>query len=103
MQGSRTLTALAGITGSIAVSVVVYVYTGSLLLFFFIPFIPFLFLNRGGEETDSDRRRPPVRECSRCGFTIKNPEFEYCPRDGSRLSEPAHRSEAPERNGLSLR
>lgn len=83
MVGSRTLTALAGLLGSVALSALVYVYTGSILFFLFIPFIPFLFL-RGG---DDDGDGPPVRTCSRCEFSTRDPEFEYCPRDGSRLYE----------------
>lgn len=81
MVGSRTLTALAGLLGSVALSVLLYVYTGSILLFVFIPFVPFLLL-RGGEDDG-----PPVWTCSRCDFSTRDPAFEYCPRDGSRLYE----------------
>jgi hypothetical protein len=82
MVGSRTLTALVGIVASLALSALLYAYTDSLLFFLFVPFIPFLFARR-----DEGTNRPPVRECSRCEFTTRNPEFEYCPRDGSRLHE----------------
>ena len=85
MVGSRTLTALVGIIGSIALSVLLYAYTGSLLFFLFVPFIPFLFMNRGSSEETTHRL--PVRSCDRCDFTTQDPTFEYCPRDGSRLHE----------------
>ena len=85
MVGSRTLTALAGLLGSVVLSVLVYAYPGSILFFLFIPFIPFLFFRGGGGDGDADR--PPVRTCSRCEFSTRNPAFEYCPRDGSRLYE----------------
>jgi hypothetical protein len=83
MVGARTLTALVGIAASIGASVLLYHYTGSLLFFLFVPFVPFLFGNRD----DGSQTGPPVRECSRCDFRTRNPEFEYCPRDGSRLYE----------------
>jgi hypothetical protein len=47
------------------------------LFFLFVPFVPFLF--RGARE------RPPVRECPVCGFRTRDPEYDYCPRDGHRL------------------
>lgn len=85
MVGSRTMTALVGVIVSIALSALLYVYTGSLLFFLFVPFVPFLFINRSESETEP--RRPPWRQCTRCDFRTRNPEFEYCPRDGSRLYE----------------
>jgi hypothetical protein len=81
MVGSRTLTALVGLLGSLAVSALLYVHTGSVLFFLFVPFVPFLFADRGGGE------EPTLYECPRCGFETRNSEFEYCPRDGSRLRE----------------
>jgi hypothetical protein len=84
MVGSRTATALVVGAASLAVSVLIYYYTGSLLFFLFVPFVPFLFSDRG-PETEQDEQ--PVFECSRCGFSTRNPEFEYCPYDGSRLYE----------------
>jgi hypothetical protein len=84
MVDSRTLTALAGVLVSIVLSVALYVYTGSLLFFLFVPFVPFLF--RSGRREDAVDR-PPVKACSRCGFQTRDPDFEYCPRDGSRLYE----------------
>ena len=83
MVGSRTLTALVGIVASLAISALRYLYTGSLLVFLLVPFVPFLFATGHRETTPVER--PPLRECSRCGFRTRDPEFEYCPRDGSRL------------------
>ena len=85
MVGSRSLTALVGVIVSIALSALLYVYTGSLLFFLFVPFVPFLFMNRG--ERGGGSERPPVRSCERCDFRTRNPAFEYCPKDGSRLYE----------------
>lgn len=84
MVGSRMATALVVGTASIALSALLYVYTGNLLFFLILPFVPFFF-RTGDEETDAGS--PPVFECSRCDFSTRNPEFEYCPRDGSRLYE----------------
>lgn len=81
MVGSRTVTAIAGIVLSLLVSFLVYHYTNSLLLFLFVPFVPFLF-RRGSTES---REQPPVKECPRCDFHTTGREYEYCPRDGSRL------------------
>lgn len=86
MVGSRTLTALLGIGVSLAISVVLYRYTGWLLFFLFVPFVPFLF--RSGGNGAAPVERPPVTECPQCGFRTRNPEYEHCPRDGSRLREP---------------
>lgn len=85
MVDSRIPTALAGIVGSVALSALLYAYTGSLLFFLFVPFVPFLFTNRN--RTRDGSRRLPVRVCDHCDFKTRNPEFEYCPRDGSRLYE----------------
>jgi hypothetical protein len=84
MVGSRTAAALVVGAASLAASVLVYYYTGSLLFFLFVPFVPFLFSDRK-TETEQDTRA--VLECSRCGFSTRDPEFEYCPYDGSRLYE----------------
>lgn len=83
MVGSRTLTALVGVVVSLAISVVLYLYTGWLLFFLFVPFVPFLFRAGGTAPVE----RPPLKECSRCGFRTRDPEFEHCPRDGTRLQE----------------
>lgn len=75
---SRTATAIAGLGLSVAVSIVAWVVFDFPFLFLFVPFIPFLF--RRGEAD-----RPTVHECPECGFTTRNPEFTYCPRDGTPL------------------
>jgi hypothetical protein len=75
---SRLLTALVGLALSLVISVAVYVYLDSLLLFLFVPFVPFLF--RGGDDDE-----PPVRECPACGYRTRAADHEFCPRDGSRL------------------
>ncbi len=82
MVGSRTLTAAVGIVASLAISVALYLATGSLLFFLFVPFVPFLFRGIG-------RSAPTevVRRCPRCSFRTTDPEHEYCPRDGSRLED----------------
>jgi hypothetical protein len=83
---SRTATAAVGLLVSLAVSVAAWYYFDTLLLFLFLPFVPILF--RGGSD---DRRGAaslnPVKECPRCGFRTRNPEFSHCPRDGTRLEE----------------
>ncbi|PSP78341.1 hypothetical protein BRC88_11645 [Halobacteriales archaeon QS_4_69_225] len=86
MVGSRTLTALAGLLVSLAVSVAVYVYTGSLLLFLVVPFVPFLFSSSPRDEAGTHEKRP-VKRCPSCDFRARDPEFDYCPRDGRRLRE----------------
>lgn len=86
MVGSRVVTALAGLVVSLAVSVALYVYTGSVLLFLFVPFVPFLFSSSLGRDPAVEQRSS-ARECPECGFLARDPEFEYCPRDGSRLRE----------------
>jgi hypothetical protein len=84
MVGSRAVTALAGLVASLAVSVAVWMYTGSLLLFVFVPFIPFL-LSSSLRRDAGDHR--PGKACPQCGFRTRDPEFDYCPRDGRRLEE----------------
>ncbi|MFQ3320508.1 MAG: hypothetical protein ACI8UR_001210 [Natronomonas sp.] len=83
MVGSRTATALAGLIGSVLVSALIYYYTGSLLFFLFVPFVPFLF-GAGESETTPER---PLKTCPRCDFETRSEEFDYCPRDGSPLHE----------------
>ena len=85
MAASRTITALAGLVASLALSAAIYVATGSLLLFVFVPFIPFVLSRSLGGRADEETA--PVRECPNCGFRARDPEFDYCPRDGRRLRE----------------
>lgn len=81
MVGPRTITALIGLGVGLLISVLAWVYWDTLALFVFLPFVPFLFRRSG----DARRERPSVRECPACGFRTREPEFEYCPRDGRRL------------------
>ena len=84
MNGSRTATALVGVTVSLVLSAALYVYTGSVLFFLLIPFVPFLFT--AGRTTDAEPARE-TRQCQRCEFQTEDVSFEYCPYDGSRLYE----------------
>jgi len=79
MVSSRTATAAVGLLASLALSIALYAAFDTLLFFLVVPFVPFLF--RGGDEPD----RPPVRKCPVCGFRTRDPEYDYCPRDGHRL------------------
>jgi len=77
MVSSRTVTAAVGVLGSLLVSLLLWQYFDTLAFFLFVPFVPFLF--RGNE------RAEPARQCPVCGFRARNDEYEYCPRDGTRL------------------
>ena len=78
MVASRTATAAVGLLASLAITAVLWWYFETLLVFLFLPFVPFLFRSPG---TD----RPPAKECPVCGFRTRDGEFDYCPRDGHRL------------------
>ncbi len=78
MLSARTATAVTGLLASVVVTVALWWYFDTLLVFLFLPFIPFLFQNR-------DRERSPVRECPVCDFQTRDEEYNYCPRDGHRL------------------
>jgi hypothetical protein len=80
MASARLATAVAGVALSIVVSLVAWLYFDIPFLFFFVPFVPFLF-RRGTE------RQPPARECPACGFRTRDESYEYCPRDGHELTE----------------
>jgi hypothetical protein len=77
MVGSRTATAVAGLAASLAVSAAAWYYFDTLAVLLLVPFVPVLFGGRAD--------RPPVRECPACGFTVRDPSFEHCPRDGTAL------------------
>lgn len=81
MVGSRTVTDVVGLAAGLLLSVLAWIYWDTLALFVFLPFLPFLFRR---SDADADRA-PPVRRCPTCDFRTRDPEFEYCPRDGSRL------------------
>lgn len=78
MVGARTVTAVAGLGASILVSAAAWYYFDTLLVFLLLPFIPLLW-RRGQSST------PPARTCPTCGFSTRDPEFDYCPRDGAPL------------------
>lgn len=79
MVSSRVATAAAGVLVSLLLSVGVWKVYGVGLFFLAVPFVPLLFRGRSSES------EPTVHECPECGFRTRNPEFEYCPRDGTRL------------------
>lgn len=81
MVSSRAATALAGLVGSLVLSVVLWRVLGTPVFFLFVPFIPFLLRGRG----DTEQQHPPRRECPTCGFQTNDAGFDYCPRDGTRL------------------
>lgn len=81
MVGSRTATALAGLAISLLASALAWYYFDTLVLFLLVPFVPFLLRRQGGEEASV----PPIRTCPTCDFRTRESDFEYCPRDGSRL------------------
>lgn len=84
MVGSRTATAAVGLLASLAITVALWWYFETLAVFLFLPFIPFLFRRASGErEQDSARE---VRTCPQCDFRTPNDEYDYCPRDGRRLT-----------------
>lgn len=98
MVDSRLLTAAAGLVASLAVSVLLWVYFDTVLFLLFVPFVPFLF--RGF--SDDKRRQQRPRECPQCGFQTLDGEYDYCPRDGRRLTEPREeRTEQRETDGWS--
>ena len=76
MVGSRTATAVVGVVGSLLVTGALYYYTGQLLVFLAVPFVPFLFRRRG----DSSE----LRTCPVCGYTTEA-DHAYCPHDGTEL------------------
>ena len=79
MFGSRTATAVVGLAVSLLVTVALWWYFETLAVFLFLPFVPFLFQGDGDDEGDR------VRECPQCGFQTTAEEYEFCPRDGTRL------------------
>lgn len=81
MVSARVATAAAGVLASLAVSFVLWHVFGVGVFFLAVPFVPLLFRRRF---EDSE---PPVHECPECGFRTRDAEFDYCPRDGTRLQE----------------
>ena len=85
VSSSRTLTALAGLAFGLLVSAAAWYAFETVLLFLFLPFVPFL-LGRGRREDGAAAARSS-RRCPKCGFRTTDPEHEYCPRDGTRLRD----------------
>jgi hypothetical protein len=77
---SRTATAIVGIGISFAITVLAWWYFESVVVFLVLPFVPILFRRLGSEP-----ERLPEWACPRCGFRTRNPEYGYCPRDGTAL------------------
>ncbi|WP_224269498.1 hypothetical protein [Haloprofundus salinisoli] len=77
MVRSRTLTALLGLVGSLLISALLWWYFDSFVFFLFLPFVPFLFRGTTAART--------TRRCPTCGFRTEDENYEYCPRDGTRL------------------
>ena len=92
MVASRTATALAGVLVSLAISAALWYYFESLLFFLFVPFVPFL-LRRDGGDAGAAGARPEVAECPVCGYRTTDPEYDYCPRDGTRLERERTRAD----------
>jgi hypothetical protein len=84
MTRSRLLTAIIGLAASILVSVVLWRTFGTPFVFLFVPFVPLLLRSRGGR----DEPAPTVQACPTCGFRTREDDFEFCPRDGTRLEAP---------------
>jgi len=80
MVGSRTVTAAVGLVVSLLVSVGAWYYFDTFVAFLLLPFVPLLW------RSDRDDGAPPVRECPTCGFSTRDPGFDYCPRDGTPLA-----------------
>ncbi|MDG5775057.1 hypothetical protein VB773_16420 [Haloarculaceae archaeon H-GB2-1] len=83
MVSSRTATAAVGLVASLVVSVLLWWYFDTFVFLLFLPFVPILLGRGGGDDATPDR----VRTCSTCGFRTRNDDYEYCPRDGTRLEE----------------
>jgi len=83
MVSSRTATAIAGLVGSVLLSVVLWWYFDTVAVFLFLPFVPFLF-----RRSEQESREERLRICPTCGFQTRNDAYDYCPRDGTRLERP---------------
>ncbi|MFB6153852.1 MAG: hypothetical protein ABEJ27_06325 [Halodesulfurarchaeum sp.] len=85
MVSSRLATAAIGVAVSLGLTLLAWKYFGNPMFLLFVPFVPFLFRRRGDRKDRTDAEGPPVRRCPECGFTARDPDFEYCPRDGHEL------------------
>ncbi len=79
MLGSRSATAIGGVLLSVVVSLVLWWYFDTFFFLLVVPFVPFLFRQRG------DRSPPRARTCPKCGFRTTDQTHTYCPRDGTPL------------------
>lgn len=79
MVSSRAATAAIGVLASLLLSAAIWYVTGIGLFFLAVPFVPLLFRNRGSEA------EPALQECPVCRFRTRDPDFDYCPRDGTPL------------------
>ena len=83
MRRATVATAVAGLAGSLLLSLAAWVYFDTLLLFLLVPFVPILFRRRGGD--DGREGADHLRRCPLCGFESADPAVAYCPRDGTHL------------------
>lgn len=79
MVSARLATAVVGVILSLLLSFVLWQVFDIALFFLAVPFVPFLF------RSSRDRSEPETWVCRECGFHTRDPEFDYCPRDGTRL------------------
>ncbi|MFB6111487.1 MAG: hypothetical protein ABEJ35_03015 [Halobacteriaceae archaeon] len=81
MPTARTSTALAGLLLSLLITAALSWYFESLVFLFVLPFLPLL----GWRKTADDE--PARRTCPACGFSTRDPDHRYCPRDGTELQD----------------
>lgn len=86
MKRTALVAAALGLVTSLLASLLVWVYFETVLLFLFVPFVPFLFRRLEAGETTREQN-----ECPQCGFRTTTQEYEYCPRDGRRLIKSGER------------
>lgn len=81
MVGTRGLVALLGLGLSAALSAALWYVFDVPFVLLFLPFVPFFFLRRRGVADATPKKR-----CPACGYETRNPSYDYCPRDGTRLT-----------------
>ncbi|MFB6250854.1 MAG: hypothetical protein ABEI27_04050 [Halobellus sp.] len=79
MVGSRAATAAVG---SLLVTVALWWYFETPVVFSLLVFVPLLFRGLGSDEPEI------VQECPTCGFQATVDAYDYCPRDRTPLEEP---------------
>ncbi|MFB6266877.1 MAG: hypothetical protein ABEI31_04390 [Halodesulfurarchaeum sp.] len=85
MVSSRLATAALGVAVSLGLTLLAWQYFGSPVFLLFVPFVPFLFRRRDSQQDAEGPTQPSIRTCPECGFTTRDPDFQYCPRDGREL------------------